>query len=94
LVRGHIVYRLVIVERRLLKMIFSVDVNMYREKVTSYWYFLICSHRTSDERNDVEWASPLRSFGSRAYSGMVVVVEMDDVVFCRAMWSVRVARVG
>ena len=32
-----------------LKMNFSVEVNMYREKVTSYWYFFNCNQRTKDD---------------------------------------------
>ena len=29
---------------------FSVDVSMYNEKVTSYWYFLSWSQRIKEER--------------------------------------------
>lgn len=35
--------------RNVLKMNFSVDVNMYREKVTSYWYRLRWNQRSMVE---------------------------------------------
>lgn len=40
-----------------LKMSFSIGVSMYRENVTSYWYFFRRTHRTSEvitEGDEVE----------------------------------------
>ena len=62
---------------------------MYNEKVTSYWYFLICSQRTSEERSDLEAALLVScSLLPRAYSGMLVLLGsgLGEVV-CRG-WLV------
>lgn len=37
-------------EGGVLKMNFSVEVSIYKEKVTSYWYFLSCSQRIREDR--------------------------------------------
>jgi hypothetical protein len=62
--------------RDILNMIFSVAVNMYSEKVTSYWYFLICSQRTIEARSDFELLELLLPSLARSAcaprSGMVI----------------------
>lgn len=59
-------------ERDILKTAFSVEVNMYSEKVTSYWYFLICSQRMAEARGEREVAVTVASRGGgRLCSGMV-----------------------
>lgn len=40
-----------------LKMNFSVEVNMYREKVTSYWYFFNWSQRAREARYETRGCS-------------------------------------
>jgi hypothetical protein len=58
---------------------FSVDVNMYNEKVTSYWYRFRWSHRSSEEGYSIA----TRRRRDAAASRMTVDTEAESSIFSK-----------
>src|ERR1700761_7931403 len=73
----------------ILKMNFSVGVSMYREKVTSYWYFFSCNHCMKEAKYELFLFSAILPYSGIAKARIGVDMRLDRSGQWKQDWEAR-----